>query len=430
MDILKTLEITKGTIINKINLNKKIKAFKIDSRKISKGDCFITIGNSYNYINQAINNGASLIIAGKNIFCNVPVIVVQNTTKTLGLLAKYIREKYNPKVIAITGSNGKTTTRDILYNILKRKYNVITNEKNYNNHIGVPLTIFNIQKNTEIAVVEMGMNHLGEISYLSKMINPDIGIITNIGTAHIGNLGSIENILKAKLEITDGLKGKLFVNGDDNLLKYLNLNISKSGFNTNNDLKAYNLKTNLEKSSFNIKVNNKQYLIETNLPKHLLPDVLLAINVSLHLKIDIKDIIKALKEYKPFTNRMNIIKKNSNIIINDCYNSSLESLMGILNVLKNEKKHKILILGDIKEAGKYSEIIHEKIKDSFNNINNKEIILAGKHMKKIKNTICFNNYQEIINHLKNKKIENSIILIKASRIMHFENITNFLLKAF
>ena len=165
------------------------------------------------------------------------------------------------------------------------------------------------------------------------------------------------------------------------------------------------------------------------MPKHLLPDVLLAINVSLHLKIDIKDIIKALKEYKPFTNRMNIIKKNSNIIINDCYNSSLESLMGILNVLKNEKKHKILILGDIKEAGKYSEIIHEKIKDSLNNINNKEIILAGKHMKKIKNTICFNNYQEIINHLKNKKIENSIILIKAS-IMHFENITNFLLKAF
>ncbi len=429
MNIFEILNITKGTLINKFNLNKKINNFKINSSEIKKDDCFITINSGYKYINDAVKNKAALIITNKKIICKIPCIIVKNTEKALGQIAKYIKEKYNPKLIAITGSTGKTTTREIIYNILKRKYNVLQNEKNYNNQIGVPLTMLNINKKTDIAIIEMGMNHLGEIKYLSNLTKPDIAAITNIGSSHIGNLGSKENILKAKLEIKEGLKGKLFVNGDDKLLKNLK-NTNKSGFDIDNNLRAYNLKSNLNSSSFNIKINNKEYLIKTNLAKHLIPDVLIAINIALYFKIDINVIIETLNEYKPYNMRMNIIKKNTNIIINDCYNSSFESLKGALDTIKNEKLNKILILGDINELGKYSLKIHKMIIPLLDHIKNKTVFLIGKNMMQInyKDSIHFNNYKELINYLKNKKIENSIILIKASRTMHFENITNFLLE--
>ncbi len=425
MNIFEILNITNGSLINKIDLIKKINKIKINSNEIKKNDCFIAINSGYKYINDAIKNGACLIITDKKKRYSIPTILVKNTTYALGQLGKYIKEKYNPKIIAITGSVGKTTTRELLYCILKKKYNVIQNEKNYNNQIGVPLTLLNINKFTEIALIEMGMNHFKEIEYLSKLTEPDLAIITNIGTSHIGNLGSKENILKAKLEITEGLKGKLFVNGDDELLKYLNLNISKSGFDISNNLIAYNLKTNLNNSIFNIKLN-KEYEIKVNLPKHLVPNVLLAINVALYLNIDINTIIKALKEYKPYDMRMNIIKNKTNIIINDCYNSSYESLKGALNTIKNCNEEKIIILGDIKELGEYAYEIHKKIVPLLDEINNKKVYLIGKYIK-YKDACHFNNCNELINYLKDKKIENKVILIKASRAMHFENITNFLL---
>ena len=294
--------------------------------------------------------------------------------KVLGELASYIRKIYNPKVIAITGSVGKTTTRELIYSILSKKYKCHQNKKNYNNHIGVPLTIFDLDKNDEIAIIEMGMNHLNEIKYLSKMVTPNIAVITNIGSSHIGNLGSKENILKAKLEIKEGLKGPLFVNGDDELLKHEYA--IKSGFNENNDLIAYNLKSNLYSSSFNININNHTYQIKINLPSHLISNVLIAINIGLYLNININDIIDALKNFQSFNMRMNILKdKNNNTIINDCYNSSLESLTGVLNIIKKEKQKKLLILGDIKELGKFSTKIHQHIPNLLNQINNKQVIL-------------------------------------------------------
>ena len=198
MNIFEILNITNGNLINKIDLIKKINKIKINSNEIKKNDCFIAINSGYKYINDAIKNGACLIITDKKKRYSIPTILVKNTTYALGQLGKYIKEKYNPKIIAITGSVGKTTTRELLYCILKKKYNVIQNEKNYNNQIGVPLTLLNINKFTEIALIEMGMNHFKEIEYLSKLTEPDLAIITNIGTSHIGNLGSKENILKAK----------------------------------------------------------------------------------------------------------------------------------------------------------------------------------------------------------------------------------------
>ena len=428
MNILDILNITKGTLINKINLNLTINNFKINSKEINKNDCFIVINNGYKYINEAIKNGASLIIIDKKIKCKIPTILVQNAVKTLGKLAEFIRKKYNPKVIAITGSVGKTTTRKLIYNILSKKYKCHQNKKNYNNHIGVPLTIFDLKKDDEIAIIEMGMNHLNEIKYLSKMVTPDIAVITNIGSSHIGNLGNKENILKAKLEIKEGLKGPLFVNGDDELLKHEYA--IKSGFNENNDLIAYNLKSNLYSSSFNINLNNQTYQIKTNLPAHLINDVLIAINIGLYLNVEINDIIDTLNNFQSSDMRMNIIKdKNNNTIINDCYNSSLESLKGVLNIIKNENEKKLLILGDINELGKFADKIHQQIPQILNQIDNKTVILIGKEMKKINypNSIHFKNYKETINYLKIKKIKDTLILIKASRNLKLENITNFLI---
>ena len=432
MNIIDILNITKGTLINKINLNVNIGKFKINSKEINKGDCYIAlIGNTdgHKYIKEAIKNGASLIIVSKKVSFNIPTILVQNTTKVLGAIATFIRKTYNPKVIAITGSVGKTTTRELIYTVLKTKYKCHQSQKNYNNHIGVPLTIFDLNKNDEIAIIEMGMNHFNEIKYLSKMVTPDIAVITNIGTSHIGNLGSKKNILKAKLEIKEGLKGPLFVNGDDELLK--KEKAYKSGFNKNNHLIVHNLSSTLTQSSFDININDKIYKININLPAHLINNVLIAIHIGLYLNIDINTIIKALNEYQSFDMRMNIIKdKNNNTIINDCYNSSLESLTGVLKLIQNEKQNKLLILGDINELGDFSVQIHKKIPMLLNKISNKNVILIGKEMNKLnyKNALYFKNYIDTINYLKTKQIKNILILIKASRSLKLENITNFLIK--
>ena len=386
MHILEILNITKGTLINKINLNVNINTFKINSKEIKNGDCYIALIGSkdgHQYIKEAIKNGASLIIVSKKVAYNIPTILVQNTVKILGNIASYIRQKYNPKIIAITGSVGKTTTRQLIYTVLSTKYKCLQSQKNYNNHIGVPLTIFNLNQDDEIAIIEMGMNHLNEIKYLSKMLTPDIAVITNIGTSHIGNLGSQENILKAKLEIKEGLNGPLFVNGDDPLLK--NQKAYKSGFNKENDLIAYDLSSSLNKSTFKIKLKNNEYQITLNLPKHLVNDALIAIHIGLYLKISPNEIIKAIKQYQSYNMRMNILKdSNNNTIINDCYNSSLESLKGVLNLLENEKQKKLLILGDINELGIYTNQIHSQIPKLLDKISNKKVLLIGNYIKNIK----------------------------------------------
>ena len=427
-DIIKS---TKGKLVGIIDENDTYRKIKIDSNEVKENDIFVAIvgenNDGHNYINEAIKNKAKLIITSRKVNSKIPYIIVKDTTVALSNIAKAYLKKYRPNVIAITGSVGKTTTRNILLKLLKAKYNTVANKKNYNNKIGVPLTIFNINENTEILILEIGMNHLKEISYLSKLVKPNVSAITNIGTSHIGYLENKENILKAKLEILDGMKEKiLFVNGDDKLLRKIK-NTKKSGFSKVNNLKGYDLKSSLYKSTFKIKYNEKEYKIDVPVQKHLTTNVMLAINIALYYKIDIKDIIKELKDYKAFDMRMNIIKTKKNTIINDCYNSSFESLTSILKIIKKEKKKKLLILGDIKELGNLSKEIHQSLKPYIDKIENKEVILVGKEMENLDvEAQHFKNYQETIEYLKTKKIKNKLILIKGSRGMKLENITNYL----
>ncbi len=433
MNINDLLISTNGKLIGEIDLKDSYNQIKTSSLDVQDGDVFVALigaNDGHKYVESAIENGAKILIVSKEVESSIPYILVKDTTLALGDIAHYMVKKYNPRVIALTGSVGKTTTRNLLYSLLKNKYNVLTNEKNFNNHLGVPLTVFNLKDDTEVLLTELGMNHLNEISYLSKMINPETAIITNIGSSHIGNLGSKKEILKAKLEILDGMDKKvLFVNGDDELLKSIDDTI-KSGFNDYNDLVGYDLKSNLYSSSFKIKYNNKEYEISVDLPEHLLEDVLLSINVALHYGVDIDDIITSLKEYKSFDMRMNILKdKNGNTIINDCYNSSFESLTGVLKVLENETQKKLLILGSIMELGDYSKEIHQSLKPYLDKINNKRVILVGEAMEDLKiDALYFKNYEEVLDYLKGENINDTLILIKGSRAMKLENVTTYFME--
>lgn len=430
MNLSKLAEITNGKIYNNKNIN--IKNIKIDSNQITEGDLFIAIiGQSkdgHDYIESAIKNGASAVITSKEIPNQIPYIKVADTTIALGQIASYIKEVSHTKLIAITGSTGKTTTKELVYSLLKNKYSVLKTDKNQNNHIGVPLTLLKI-KNEDFCIVEMGMNHLGEISYLSKLAKPDLAVITNIGSSHIGNLGSKENILKAKLEIKDGLKGDLIVSGDDS---YLNkISAIKVGFNDGNDFKAYNLETNLMRSSFWINYQNEEYQIKVNLPAHLIDDVLISIYIALKYEINNQDIITTLENFQNIGMRLTVKKINTNTIISDCYNSSFESLTGDLTMLIPNKQKKLLILGDIAEAGKFSKTIHENLKPFIEKLQNYELILIGPEMMnlQINKAKHFKNYKEALIYLKDKEIKNTLILIKGSRIMKLENISDFFLES-
>lgn len=407
----------------------KIKEIKTDTRILNKGDLFIALrGKNYDghdYIDEAIRKGASAVISEiddskKN------CILVNNTIESLYRIAKYIRNQYCIPVIAITGSTGKTTTKDLISHILEIEYKVLKNEESKNNIIGISDTLFKLNKEYDIVVLELGTNHLGEISYLSNMCNPTTSIITNIGTSHIGNFKSKRNIFKEKLSIKDGMtKEKIITNGDNKYLK--KLKCYKCGINQNNNLIAYNIKNDIDKISFNIKLDKEYKIVFNNPGVHFVNDILLAIKVCLDHNIKINTIIKRIKSFKTSSNRMNIIKNNSNIIISDCYNSSLESITSGINYINSLEGNKVLIIGDILELGKYSIIIHKKINKLINKNKYKNIYTIGKYSKYIKG-INFKNTDELIKYLNKNKIENSYIYIKGSHGVHLEKIVEYLKK--
>ena len=335
IDVL--LKIVDGTYLNE-GVKRKIKDFKIDSRKINKGDVFIALkgvnSDGHNYIKDALQRKPSVIVVCRKISIKtkVPIILVKDTYDALIKIGTFFRNKYDIPVIAITGSVGKTTTKEIINDILSKKYKVLKSEGNYNNHIGVPLTLLKLNRNYDVCVLEMGMNHLKEISELSKIAKPTIGVITNIGTAHIGNLGSKKNILKAKMEIIDGMEdGLLIVNGKDKLLKKIKyFNILKCG----KVLKPYCIKID-NKISFKLKIDNKVHEFEYNsLNKKLIMNFVVGIQVGLLFDIDIKDIKDALFNYEMPKQRMNVLVKGTTKIINDCYNASFASVIGALDTFK------------------------------------------------------------------------------------------------
>ena len=448
-DILKC---TNGDLIigNKL---KECKNFSKDTRTIKKGDTYIGIkGEKFDgnlFWKDAFDKGADVVIINKIILDNKEIekynkenkciIQVEDTITALAQMATYKREMYKGKlkVVGITGSVGKTSTKDMIANVLSQKYKALKTEGNNNNNIGLPLTILRL-KDEEVAVIEMGMNHLGEINFLTKIAKPDIAIITNIGTSHIGNLGSRENILKAKLEILDGMENKLLIiNNDNDLLNKWNLEnkekieIHTFGINSDSEFKAENIKLNENTSNFICNYKNEKINISVPVGgEHFILNALCGVAVGKLLDLNNEQIIKGIKNFKLTAKRMEINHlKNNIIIINDSYNASYESMKASISSLKNMNgKRKIAVLGDMFELGEFSEKLHRDVGIEIYKNNIDKLFLIGENSKYIaeeaikcgynkENILYFNDPKILLNKLKQNLEEGDIILFKASNGM-------------
>ena len=457
LSIKNIIEVTKGKLLVG-NEEYICKSYSKDTRTIKNGDCYIGIkGENFDgniFWEKALENGASTVIV-QNVeiedeklkkWADKNIIKVEDTLEALYSLARYKRSLYDIPVIAITGSVGKTSTKDIVANVVSKKYKTLKTEGNNNNNIGLPFTILRMQ-DEEVAVLEMGMNHFGEISLLSSIANPTICIITNIGTSHIGNLGSRENILKAKLEILEGSKKKaVIINNDNDLLhKWYeenkeNYNIKTYGIKEQSDIMAKDIKLEENKSTFTYKINDVEEKI--NVPvggEHFVLNALCAITVGEVLGIEGDKIRVGIESFELTKKRMDIVElKNGIKIINDAYNASLESMTASLKVLSEFKERKIAVLGDMFELGDFSEELHRKVGKEVVKNNVDILIACGENAKYIADVAKEKMSKENIYYLENKEeIEpllekivknNDVILFKASNGMGFYKIAERLVK--
>ena len=452
LTIKNILEVTKGKLLVG-NEEYICKNYSKDTRIIKKEDCYIGIkGENFDgnmFWEKALENGASTVIV-QNVeieaeklkkWSNKNIIKVENTLEALYKIARYKRNLYDIPVIAITGSVGKTSTKDIVANVVSKKYKTLKTEGNNNNNIGLPFTILKM-KDEEAAVLEMGMNHFGEISLLASIANPNICIITNIGTSHIGNLGSRENILKAKLEILEGSKKRVvIINNDNDLLhKWYEENKEKYNIKTysikeKSDVMAKNIDLKEQSSNFTCKINGKEEKITVPVGgEHFILNSLCAITVGEVLGIENKKIIEGIEKFELTKKRMDIYDLKEGIkIINDAYNASLESMKASLKVLsKFNENRKIAVLGDMFELGDYAEEIHKKVGEEVAKNNVDILITSGKNSKYIAETAEKELKKENIYYLENKEeIEKllqkivkpgDVILFKASNGMKFYEI--------
>ena len=346
---------------NNINFNKLC----IDTRKIEKDNVYLAIkGANFNgndFAIKALEAGASIVIVDElnfnlnDIKENGNVIKVKNTREALLNLAKFYREKLGLKVIGVTGSTGKTSTKDLIAALLSAKYRVFKTKGNFNNDIGLPLMILELTSDIDVAVLEMGMSSLGEIELLAKVAKPDIGVITNVGLSHIENLKTQENILKAKMEITTffGKDNVLIVNAEDELLRNISsdvFKVKKIGYNHEYDVYASNIILREEETEFLAHAFGEEAVF--NLPmagKHNVLNTMLAIEVAKCLNVSFKQMVKGLENLEATSMRLQVIKKEGLTIINDCYNASPDSMRSSLDVLSAYKNcRKVAILGSHK----------------------------------------------------------------------------------
>ena len=451
LSIKNIIEATKGKLLVG-NEEYVCMSYSKDTRTIKEGDCYIGIkGETFDgnlFWEKALENGASTVIV-QNVqiedeklkkWADKNIIKVEDTLEALYSIARYKRSLYNIPVIAITGSVGKTSTKDIVANVVSKKYKTLKTEGNNNNNIGLPLTILRLQ-DEEVAVIEMGMNHFGEISLLTSIAKPTICIITNIGTSHIGNLGSRENILKAKLEILEGSKKEaVIINNDNDLLhKWYeenkeNYNIKTYGIKEQSDIMAKEIKLEENKSTFTCKINNVEEKI--NVPvggEHFVLNALCAITVGEVLKIEENKIKKGIENFELTKKRMDIVElKNGIKIINDAYNASLESMEASLKVLSEFKERKIAVLGDMFELGDFSEELHKKVGKEVVKNNIDILIACGENARYIadvarekmdkENVYILRKTEEIKPLLEKIVKNNDVILFKASNGMKFYKI--------
>lgn len=443
-DILKA---TGGRIISGGELSLEFDGITTDSRAVKNGMLFIPLAgerfDGHDYIVSAAEHGVSAALTHKEETdaCGIMLIKVDDTRKALGDIARYYKQKYFVPSVAITGSVGKTTTKDMISAVLSEHFRTLKTPNNFNNDIGVPLTIFGLEKEHEMAVIEMGMNHFGEIEYLSGIALPDAAVITNIGMSHIENLGSQEGIFKAKMEITSrfGSENTLFVNGDDKFLKNVSsdvYSVVKYGLDQSCDIYAKDIVNNgLSGISFTAVCRDTEFKAEVTQPGiHNVYNALAAIAVGMHFGVTAEECVSGLKNCVYTSQRLEVITHGNIEVINDCYNSSPDSVRAALKVQQQSlMKRRIAVLGDILEMGEFAPKAHYELGADVASAGVDMLITVGENASKMAdgardagmtNIVSYEKTDDIIADLPELLKDGGSVLVKASHGMHFEKITN------
>ena len=445
------VEITNGKLICG-NKEQEVESFCKDTRIIKKDEVYVGIkGENFDgniFWKDALEKDASTVIVQNvdfekeniGIYKDRNIVLVEDTIKAISEIAKLKRSLYNIPVVGITGSVGKTSTKDIIANVVSQKYKTLKTEGNLNNNIGVPFTILNLRDH-EALVIEMGMNHLGEIRNLTKIAKPTISVITNVGTSHIGNLGSRENILKAKLEILEGMEKQIVVINNDNDMLHkwkeenednTDIDIKTFGIDNLSECMAKNIEKDENRSKFICNLKGDEFLVEVPVGgDSFILNALCAALVGRMLDLSTEEIQKGIATFKLTQKRREIIKLKNNItLINDSYNASFESMKAGVKHLAEEvnAKRKIAVLGDMFELGSFSEELHRKVGEEVAKNKIDLLFAIGDNSKfiveeAIKNGMNENNIyyckdkNELIEKIKNTMEEGDAYLIKASNGM-------------
>ncbi len=448
---------TKGELVNGRE-ETLILGISIDSRTVGKEELFIPLVgerfDGHSFLGDVLHRGTQCVLCERRKYGvelknkDQCVILVEDTLRALQDLGKYYAGKFCIPIIGVTGSTGKTSTKDMIYAVLSKKYNVIKNQGNFNNHIGLPLTIFQMEKEHEVAVLEMGMSNLGEIDLLAELVRPDIAVITNIGLSHIEHLGSQENIMKAKMEITNYFHkdSRLIVNGDDEYLstlrqKEFEFDVIYIGVHGRYNYIADQIRDLGEYGSeFDLWIDSNKYSFKLTVPgKHNIYNALMAIAIGIEMGVAVPLMQEALEEFGGSKMRLNILTTKENIkIINDSYNASPDSMLAAISVLeKMVTDRKIACLGDMLEMGEYTEKGHYQVGVEITKGQNIDIIVTvGRSARHIARGamehgfqcdqifLCENN-DEAIKVLKAILKREDAILIKGSRGMKMEEIVEY-----
>ena len=412
-----------------------------DTRKIEKNALFFCLrGENFNgnkFAKEALQKGAAFVVIDDSEYFkkNSQYILVEDCLKSLQELAKYHRLQFDIPVIGLTGSNGKTTTKELIYSVLSEQFNTTATFGNLNNHIGVPLTLLRINKNTEIALIEMGANHLKEIEFLCNITKPTHGYITNFGKAHLEGFGSIEGVIQGKSELYKSLentKGTALINSEDKLQVRLTKNQAKQQFGNKEADIVITSNNYTTKDNNYLSVSFQSTIINSKLKgTYNYSNIKAAVAFGFIFDISLEKIKKGIEEYIPKNNRSQWLKTERNTVVLDAYNANPSSMtVALESLLNSDTKNKILILGDMLELGDYTADEHQKIIEILNKKTPETVILVGKEFKKTKtsnsNFHKFEETKDVIPFLQKKNFQNKTILIKGSRGIALEVLQEYL----
>jgi UDP-N-acetylmuramoyl-tripeptide--D-alanyl-D-alanine ligase len=408
-----------------------------DSRKIKNGDIFIALkGENFNgdeFAETALKLGACIAVVGNDskLTPGQSIVKVDDTLQFLQDMARYHREIQNLNIIGLTGTNGKTTTKELIRCVLARKYKVQSTAGNLNNHIGVPLTLLSVNTDTEYTIVEMGANHPGEIKDLCNIAVPKSGLITNIGKAHLEGFGDFEGVKRTKAELYDFImagKGRIYLNGSDQVLTKLAgnyYNVLK--YNEVNSICQATIIASTPTLSLQIStLTGETETFNTTLyGDYNATNILAAVAIGLDHEMALTEIKQGIETYTPESFRSQVKTLGSTTLILDCYNANPTSMeLAVTNFAAMDSEQKMIVLGGMKELGKYEEEEHKKIGRLLQKLRFDTVILYGKEFEKIKvdNSVYFNDFSELENYFRTLKVQNSAILIKGSRSNKLERL--------